>query len=175
VAIAASAGVFAGEAHAECGVASWYGGSFHGRRTANGEIYNMYAMTAAHKGLRFGSRVLVTHRGTGRSITVRINDRGPYIAGRIIDLSNTAKRALGMDGIAPVCIEVTQPGDGRTFHARASGRLKGKTTRVASRRGQKMTRLASSAKTGGKLVRAGTGKQRRAVSAELRLARKSSS
>ncbi|MBE9018072.1 septal ring lytic transglycosylase RlpA family protein [Chroococcidiopsis sp. CCALA 051] len=90
------------------GVASWYGPGFHGNRTANGETYNQNALTAAHKSLPFGTRVRVTHAGTGRSIVVRINDRGPYIGGRIIDLSAAAARVLGMagSGVAPVRVEI---------------------------------------------------------------------
>jgi rare lipoprotein A len=90
------------------GIASWYGPGFHGNRTANGETYNQNALTAAHKSLPFGTRVRVTHTGTGRSIVVRINDRGPYIGGRIIDLSAAAARVLGMagSGVAPVRVEV---------------------------------------------------------------------
>jgi len=90
------------------GIASWYGPGFHGNRTANGETYNQNALTAAHKSLPFGTRVRVTHTGTGRSIVVRINDRGPYVGGRIIDLSAAAARVLGMagSGVAPVRVEV---------------------------------------------------------------------
>jgi rare lipoprotein A len=95
----------------ELGLASWYGADFHGRRTANGERYNMYAMTAAHKTLPLGTPVVVTHRGTGRRIRVRINDRGPFVAGRIIDLSFAAARALGSveSGVVPVIIEADLP------------------------------------------------------------------
>ncbi len=78
------------------GIASYYGGKFHGRRTASGEIYNKNGITAAHRSLPFGTRVRVTSQATGRSITVRINDRGPFIRGRIIDLSAAAARALGV-------------------------------------------------------------------------------
>jgi rare lipoprotein A len=90
------------------GIASWYGPGFHGNRTANGETYNQNALTAAHKSLPFGTRVRVTHTGTGRSIIVRINDRGPYIGGRVIDLSAAAARVLGMmgSGVAPVRVEI---------------------------------------------------------------------
>ena len=96
----------------EQGLASWYGADFHGRRTANGERYNMYAMTAAHKTLPLGTHVTVTHRETGRRIRVRVNDRGPFVAGRIIDLSLAAARALGsaQAGVAPVTIEAVLPG-----------------------------------------------------------------
>lgn len=80
------------------GMASWYGPGFHGRRTASGERFNQYAMTAAHKTLPLGSIVRVTNLETEESIIVRINDRGPYRAGYIIDLSKGAARALHMAG-----------------------------------------------------------------------------
>ena len=78
------------------GVASFYGRRFHGRLTANGERFDMNAMTAAHKTLPFGTRVRVTNRRNGKSVTVRINDRGPFIRGRTIDLSRRAAREIGM-------------------------------------------------------------------------------
>ncbi len=89
---------------AEVGLASWYGRDFHGRRTSSGEIYDMYQMTAAHRTLPLGTWVEVIHLETGRSIQVRVNDRGPFIAGRVIDLSYGAARVLGMvgQGVAPV-------------------------------------------------------------------------
>ena len=89
---------------AETGLASWYGGKFHGRKTSSGEIYDMYQITAAHKTLPLGTWVEVIHLETGRSIQVRVNDRGPFVAGRIIDLSYGAARMLGMveKGVAPV-------------------------------------------------------------------------
>ncbi len=92
------------------GVASWYGPGFHGRRTANGERYNQYGHTAAHRYLPFGTRVRVTNLRNGRSVVVRINDRGPHVRGRIIDLSKGAAAAIGMfsTGTAPVAIEVLQ-------------------------------------------------------------------
>lgn len=90
------------------GMASWYGPGFHGRLTANGERYNQNGLTAAHKNLPFGTRVRVTNLNNGRSITVRINDRGPYAHGRIIDLSKGAARVIGLmgSGVAPVQIEI---------------------------------------------------------------------
>lgn len=90
------------------GLASWYGPGFHGRRSANGEIYNQNALTAAHRSLPFGTRVRVTNTRTGRSVVVRINDRGPYAGGRIIDLSAAAAQILGVihTGVAPVRVEV---------------------------------------------------------------------
>ena len=78
------------------GYASWYGPKFHGRRTANGEIYNMFMFTAASRELPLGSYVLVISPDTGRKVVVRINDRGPYVDGRIIDLSYAAARKLGL-------------------------------------------------------------------------------
>ena len=96
-------------AHAACGqVASWYGPGFHGRQTASGETYNQWGMTAAHKTLAFGTVVRVTL--DGRSVTVRINDRGPFIPGRVIDLSRGAADALGMidAGVVPVCITIVE-------------------------------------------------------------------
>lgn len=78
------------------GVASWYGPGFHGRKTANGERFDMNEMTAAHKTLPFGTRVLVKNPRTGKQVVVRINDRGPYARGRVIDLSKAAAIKLGL-------------------------------------------------------------------------------
>ena len=93
------------------GVASYYGRRFHGRLTANGERFDMRAMTAAHKTLPFGSMVRVTNRRNGRSVTVRINDRGPFIRGRTIDLSRSAAEQIGMiaQGHARVELELVLP------------------------------------------------------------------
>jgi rare lipoprotein A len=90
------------------GLASWYGPGFNGNLTANGEVFNQNAMTAAHRSLPFGSRVRVTNLDNGRSIVVRINDRGPYSGGRIIDMSAASARQIGLDqaGVAPVRVEV---------------------------------------------------------------------
>jgi rare lipoprotein A len=90
------------------GIASWYGPGFHGNRSASGEIYNQNAMTAAHRSLPFGTRVQVTNLNNGRSVVVRINDRGPYVRGRVIDLSAAAARVLGVmqTGVAPVQLNV---------------------------------------------------------------------
>lgn len=82
----------------EEGQASWYGVPFHGRTTANGERYNMNAMTAAHKILPFNTTVRVTDISTGRTVIVRINDRGPFVSGRVIDLSRRAAEILGTRG-----------------------------------------------------------------------------
>jgi len=98
-------------AYEATGTASYYGRKFHGRRTASGERYDMHAMTAAHPSLAFGTVVRVTHLKNGRSVTVRINDRGPFIRGRIIDLSFAAAKTIGMlaDGLARVRIAVVGP------------------------------------------------------------------
>jgi rare lipoprotein A len=80
------------------GVASWYGRPHHGRRTASGEIYDMNALTAAHRTLPFGTWVRVTNVETGQSIDVRINDRGPFVRNRVIDLSYAAARGVGVAG-----------------------------------------------------------------------------
>ncbi|MEB3282651.1 MAG: septal ring lytic transglycosylase RlpA family protein, partial [Lyngbya sp.] len=92
------------------GWASWYGPGFHGRLTANGERFNQYEMTAAHRSLPFGTTVRVTNTNNGRSVVVRINDRGPFSGGRIIDLSVAAAEAIGMisSGVAPVKVEVLE-------------------------------------------------------------------
>jgi peptidoglycan lytic transglycosylase len=90
----------------ETGLASWYGHPYHGRPTASGEIYNMYDITAAHRTLPFGTRVRVHNLENGRTVDVRINDRGPFVAGRIIDLSYSAAQAIGMPGIARVQLEI---------------------------------------------------------------------
>lgn len=91
----------------EVGIASWYGEDYHGRKTANGEIYDMYVMTAAHRTLPFQTRVRVTNLENGKKAEPRINDRGPFIAGRIIDLSFSGAKAIGMlgTGTAKVNIE----------------------------------------------------------------------
>ena len=89
------------------GIASWYGKDFHGKKTSNGEIYDMHAMTAAHKTLPLGVFVKVRNRENGQETVVRVNDRGPFVKNRIIDLSYTAAKKLGVDmkGTAPVRIE----------------------------------------------------------------------
>ncbi len=88
------------------GIASWYGPKFHGKKTSNGETYNMYAHTAAHKTLPMNTIVRVTNKENSKTTIVRINDRGPFVAGRIIDLSKAAADEIGMSGIAHVKIEV---------------------------------------------------------------------
>jgi rare lipoprotein A len=100
----------------QSGMASWYGPGFHGRRTANGERYNMHALTAAHPTLPFGTRLEVRNVRTGQSVVVRINDRGPFAKNRILDLSYAAAREAGVHGpgtayveIYPAPAEVTPP------------------------------------------------------------------
>jgi len=97
-----------GSGYWEVGIASWYGPGFHGERTASGEIYDMYAMTAAHRTLPFGTIVKVVDLDTKKSVVVRINDRGPFIEGRIIDLSYAAALELDMveRGLARVGLKI---------------------------------------------------------------------
>lgn len=92
--------------YAERGVASWYGKKFHGRQTSSGEIYDMHAMTAAHKSLPLPTQVRVTHLGNGKSVVVTVNDRGPFVHNRIIDLSYAAARKLDMVGAGTALVEV---------------------------------------------------------------------
>ncbi len=94
-------------------VASWYGPGFHGRLTANGETYNQMALTAAHKELPFGTFLRITNQKNGKSVIVRINDRGPYIEGRDLDLSKGTAIALGMvqRGVIKVKVEEISLGD----------------------------------------------------------------
>ena len=92
----------------ETGIASYYADKYHGRTTANGEVFDTTQLTAAHRTLPFGTRVKVTHQDNQRSVIVRINDRGPCVAGRIIDLSRAAARELGMEkaGLAKVRVDI---------------------------------------------------------------------
>ena len=92
------------------GRASWYGKDFHGRKTSNGEIYNMYGMTAAHKTLPLGTHVKVKNLENKREIEVRINDRGPFVRGRIIDLSYTAAKKIDMVGPGTAPVEIVALG-----------------------------------------------------------------
>lgn len=95
----------------QVGVASWYGPGFHGRRTASGEIYDQDGLTAAHPSLPFGTRVRVTNLDNGRTVEVRITDRGPFVDGRAIDLSRAAAHVIGLvgPGVGRVRIEVAPP------------------------------------------------------------------
>ena len=98
------------------GVASWYGDDFHGRQTASGEVYDMFEMTAAHLMLPLGTVIKVTNLLNGRSVRVRVNDRGPYVKGRILDLSYAAAKRLGMlgAGTTRVRIEIIHDPSNRT-------------------------------------------------------------
>jgi rare lipoprotein A len=100
----------AGKAYTEEGLASWYGRKFHGKKTASGERFNMYKKTAAHRTLPFGTKVKVTNLGNKKSVVVRINDRGPFVKGRIIDLSYAAAKDIGMikKGVVKVRIKVVK-------------------------------------------------------------------
>ncbi|MFD2239225.1 septal ring lytic transglycosylase RlpA family protein [Aureimonas populi] len=90
------------------GPASWYGPGFHGRKTANGERFDMNGLTAAHRSLPFGTKVRVTNRNNGRTVTVRINDRGPFHGNRVIDLSRAAASRLGIvsSGVGSVRLDI---------------------------------------------------------------------
>jgi rare lipoprotein A len=107
----------------ETGIASWYGPKFHGKRTANGEIFNQYEVTAAHRTLPLPSMVRVTNLDNGRSIVVRVNDRGPFKNGRIIDLSTRSAQLLGFhkQGTAKVMVEILEP-ESRRLASIAQGR-----------------------------------------------------
>ncbi len=97
------------------GKASWYGPGLNGNKTASGEIFDMYGMTAAHKKLPFGSIVLVTNEENGKSVVVRINDRGPFVSGRVIDLSYGAAYLIDMvrAGVVKTHVDIIQIGDGK--------------------------------------------------------------
>ena len=103
----------------ERGMASWYGRKFHGQKTASGETYDMFAMTAAHKTLPIPSYVRVTHLKNGRSVVVRVNDRGPFHSGRIIDLSYAAAERLGIVAAGSAFVEVERLIPGSTAAAPA--------------------------------------------------------
>lgn len=94
----------AAERHVKSGIASHY--SHAGRKTASGERANPGGLTAAHRTLPFGTRVRVTNMRNGRSVVVRINDRGPFVRGRVIDLTTNAAKAIGFTGLAPVALQV---------------------------------------------------------------------
>ena len=96
------------EAKSSCGIASYYGPGFHGRTTASGERFNSRAMTAAHKSLPFGTKLRVTNQSNGKSITIRVNDDGPHIPGRIIDLSEGAFSMIASTstGVVPICYRI---------------------------------------------------------------------
>jgi rare lipoprotein A len=116
-------------AYSQRGVASWYGRKFHGHRTASGEKYDMYKMTAAHPTLPIPSYVRVTNLDTGKHVVVRVNDRGPFIAGRLIDVSYTAALKLGMlkKGSQHVQVDRILAADGRTAMLRQDAHAEGMT------------------------------------------------
>jgi len=99
-------------------VSSYYGPKFHGKLTANGEIFDMYGVTAAHKEFPFNTVTRVTNENNGKSLIIRINDRGPYVGDRILDCSFGAAKKLGFvsEGTAPVKIEILEWGDGEYMH-----------------------------------------------------------
>lgn len=109
----------ASEGYISRGRASWYGTTSHGKQTANGEIYNRYALTAAHKGLPFGTVVRVYNLKNGRQTLVRINDRGPFVQGRIVDVSRRAADSLRMTaaGVVPVALEIVGNTKGEPLNA----------------------------------------------------------
>ena len=90
----------------QIGIASWYGVPHHGRKTASGERYNMHGLSAAHRKIKLGTKVKVTNLKNQKSVIVKINDRGPYVRGRILDLSLGAKKVLAMDGTTKVSIKI---------------------------------------------------------------------
>jgi rare lipoprotein A len=121
-------------AYDETGIASWYGRPFHGRRTANGEIYDMNALTAAHKTLPMPSYVRVTNLENGRSLILRLNDRGPFVNGRIIDVSYRAAQLLGFaeKGTARTQVEIVDGPSENLIAARAANLLGGGDLEVAA-------------------------------------------
>lgn len=138
----------------EVGKASWYGSDFHGKKTANGQIYNMYGLSAAHKTLPLGTRVRVTHLGNRNSVVLVINDRGPFVSGRIIDLSYGAAKQLGMvdSGVAKVRISAI----GSTLVRTASkGSPKAVAQKVYHVRVGAYARLANAERTHQKLLSQG--------------------
>lgn len=105
-AVTAAVLAFSTAAYAQCGGASWYGPGFHGKTAASGEVFNENAMTAAHRSLPFGTKVMVKDQRTGKEVQVTINDRGPFHGSRIIDLSKAAATKLGFRnrGVTSVCL-----------------------------------------------------------------------
>ena len=138
--------VFAGAAlsvYKSSAVASYYADKYHGRKTSNGEVFNMYDLTAAHKTLPFNTKVKVTNLSNGKSVVVRINDRGPFIKGREIDLSKAAAVKIGMikSGTAKVSLEIVGGSDGAANAsqgqktAASSGKEKGSFAKTAAASG----------------------------------------
>jgi len=126
-------------------IASYYGKDWHGRQTANGETFDRTAMTAAHKKLPFDTKVRVTNPKNGKSVVVRINDRGPYVKGREFDLSEAAARKLGMteEGVCRVKVEILELGKGRYIHPWKRKKLL-KLKQVEEMKGKKIKKGSSS-------------------------------
>jgi len=99
----------------EVGIASWYGADFHGRKTSNGETYNMHGLTAAHKVLPMDTWLLITNQENGKEITVRVNDRGPFAKERIIDLTRTGAKNLGFLAQGTARVKITALGEAETY------------------------------------------------------------
>ncbi|WP_298067207.1 septal ring lytic transglycosylase RlpA family protein [uncultured Mailhella sp.] len=112
--------VYGQEVFSQTGTASWYGPWHHGKATAAGEQFDMFAMTAAHKSIPLGTLVRVQHKNNGKSVIVRINDRGPYLRNRIIDLSYAAADSLGITGVSQVTVEVVGDRNGRPLDSTQS-------------------------------------------------------
>ena len=140
------------------GVASWYGPDFHGKATANGEIYNMNDLTAAHRTLPFNTVVLVENLENGRSVVVRINDRGPYVDNRIIDLSRQAAREIDMinAGIAPVELFLIEEGD-RPITTQHTSNRESYTVQIASFEREQDAINHSNTVSGSRVERVGMG------------------
>ena len=133
----------------QSGLASWYGGQFHGRKTASGERFDSMDLTAAHKTLPFGTRVCVRSSVTGKSVVVRINDRGPFAPGRVIDLSKAAAQELGMLGLGIKPVELWQLGadeDECPAKLHASGRKRHPSMAAGAAAGKTKIRAASASK-----------------------------
>lgn len=118
------------EGYREKGVASWYGGRFHGRRTASGEIYDMHDHTAAHKTLPMGTVLLVRNLENGKTTVVRVNDRGPFVKNRIIDLSLGAAREIGMVRKGTARVEIVALGEKENTTRRAGTATTGRPARL---------------------------------------------
>ncbi len=158
------------------GLASWYGGQFHGRATASGEIYDMHRISAAHKQLPFGTVVEVVNKDNGRKLRVPINDRGPFVRGRIIDLSLAAARQLDLfgSGVARVRIRVvrTAPGERKlpiSYPARGGPRERQATRRASRTRPAERTSGSRRNERIGFTIQAGAFRQR---SSAVELARR---
>jgi len=119
----------------EVGMASWYGPDFHGRRTSSGEIYDMYQLTAAHRELPLGTWIMVANLDNGRSVELRVNDRGPFVPDRIVDVSYEAARLLGMigPGVIPVRVTITRLAIGERGEALGPAAYIGRTRTVPLR------------------------------------------